>query len=120
MKYAVQQRILRVKHSYSKYCVVLWNYLKSFAVKHHEICHLICVEDKAIIPVGNPSVPVSTNVRRLNASLVAGNTQLLALDHDYHVAGIVPSILLYVRVLESTDDSFYKGRLQVTVKDKIL
>jgi hypothetical protein len=119
VKYAVQQRMLRATHPDSKYCATQYKYLKQFCVDHKDVCHLISVDDKAIIPVGEPNLPVSTNVRRQHRSLVAENTQLLALDHDYHLAGVVPSILLNVIIPDNKEDSFHFGKLEVTVKDKI-
>ncbi len=46
------------------------------------------------------------------------NNPLLALDHDYHIAGLVPSVDLIVNIPEDESQSFHRGRLVVNVKDK--
>lgn len=53
------------------------------------------VDYKAIIPVGDPGLPVSTGVRGHNRSIVlAEGPGPSALDHDFHVHGVVPSVTL--------------------------
>jgi hypothetical protein len=95
-----------------------WKMLKAFCVKWRDYAVLISVYDKAIVPVGDPNKTVSTNVRHRTKSLVAGETPLLSLDHDYHVAGIVPSIMLKIDIPDNESDSFHRGKLYVRVKDK--
>ena len=62
------------------------------------------IDDKAIVPVGEPDCPVSTRVRGHNQSLVPLNgSTLLALDHDFHGHEIVPSVafsLIFLKVLK--------------------
>lgn len=78
------------------------------------------VDDMAIVPVGEPSTPVSTGVRGHNHSLVSVNgSQLQALDHDFHLHGIVPSVAFFVDIPESESDSFYSGHAFVTNKEKV-
>ena len=44
--------------------------------------------------MGNPGLPVSTNVRRDNKSLGACNGPILgAADHDWNIASIVSSVV---------------------------
>ena len=117
IKYKVQQRLLRNTHPDAKYCAVQYRYLKDFCVRFRSHLHFISVDDKAIVPVGSGQA-VSTNVRRIGRSLVAGDTPLYALDHDYHVAGLVPSVALNILIPDDKNDSFYKGKLTVSVKDK--
>ena len=54
----------------------------------------VSVDDKAIVPVGEPGCAESNGVRGHNRSLVPldGHT-LLALDHNFCVHGIVPSVV---------------------------
>ena len=61
---------------------------------------MISVDDKAIIPVGEPDCPVSTGVRGNNRSLVIGKSleHLKALDHDFYVAGVVPSVAFFPNI----------------------
>ena len=51
------------------------------------------VDDKCIVPVGEPGTPISTSVRSHNRSLSLTTSGLAALDHDFHIQGIVPSVL---------------------------
>ncbi|XP_053405192.1 uncharacterized protein LOC123536040 [Mercenaria mercenaria] len=120
VKYAVQQRLLRAQHEDAPYALHLWYMLKDMVVKYRDFSRLQCLDDKAIIPVGEPGKPVATGVRSHHRAMVVGNqSSLKCLDHDYHLAGIVASVALTVEIPESSRDSFYKGTVHVTVKDKV-
>ena len=59
-------------------------------------------------------------MRGHNRSLVSlDGPQLLALDHDFHVHGSVPSVTFYIDVPEKPVDSFFTGQAFVTNKDKV-
>ena len=122
VKYAVQCRQLRREHPDSKYVAVILRYAKEFAVHHAECTLMISVDDKAIIPVGEPDCPISTGVRGHNRSLVVGSSlqQIKALDHDFHLAGVVPSVAFFPNIPKQGRDSFYSGSVVVTLKDKVL
>ena len=78
------------------------------------------VDDKAIVPVGEPNAPISTGVCGHNRSLVPSQgPQLEALDHDFHLHGIVPSVAFHVDIPESASDTFYTGQPFVTNKNKV-
>ncbi len=85
-------RQLRKDHPDGRYVNVLQQYAKDFAVKYKSIVRMISVDDKAIIPIGEPGLPVSTGVRGHNRSVVSAGHELAALDHDFHVSGLVPSV----------------------------
>ena len=71
---------------------------------------LVSVDDKAIIPVGESNCHVSTGVHGHNRSLVPhSGSQLLALDHDFHVHGIVPSLSFFIEIPKNSSHSFYRG-----------
>ena len=78
------------------------------------------VDDKAIIPIGEPGFPVSSGVRGHNRSIVPlqGHQGPLALDHDFHVHGIVP-VSFFVEIPETVEESFYRGKPFVCCKDKV-
>ena len=120
VKFGIQVRQLHKEHIDSHYVSALLKYVRSFAVLFHDCCHLISVDDKAVIPVGDPNCPVSTGVRGHNRSLVAlDGPQLVALDHDFHVHGIVPSVAFVVNIPEMPTDSFFDGQTFVTNKNKV-
>ena len=73
------------------------------------------VDDKAIVPVGEPNLPISAFSRCHNRSLVLTSASLSALDHDFR---IVPSVAFIGNIPESVNDSFYSGSAFVTLKDK--
>ncbi|KAH3885449.1 hypothetical protein DPMN_009443 [Dreissena polymorpha] len=53
-----------------------------------------------IVPVGNPDQPVSTGVRFRHGAIVANAGKVVSLEHDFHVAGIVPSVLFPIDIPE--------------------
>lgn len=120
VKYGVQVRQLRRDHQDSHYVSVLLQYVRAFAVQYKSNLIFVSVDDKAVIPVGEPDCPVATGVRGHNHSLVPlDGPQLVALDHDFHINGIVPSVAFVVDVPENHSDSFFNGHAYVTLKDKV-
>ena len=43
----------------------------------------------------------------------------MALDHDFHIAGAVPSVCVIIGITKDSKDSFHNGMVHVTVKDKV-
>lgn len=120
VKYAVQVCQLRKEHPDSRYVGNILKYVKEFAVLHKPFVCMLSVDDKAIVPVGEPGAPVSSGVRGHNKSLVTNSrSKNLALDHDFHVFGIVPSVAFVVDIPSLAQDSFFQGMPYVTVKDKV-
>lgn len=188
VKYAVQQRILRADHPDSHYCAYQFNLLKEFCVRFRTHTKLLSEDDKAVVPIGSPGMPIGATARRHNRSLsinrnpsrrytsgsqrpsrtephssgtaprsstgtasrssspepccssgtascsnsaaldssttpqgssAAPRSVLLAADHDFHVAGLVPSVIFDIEIPENSRDSFYKGSPVVVVKDKV-
>lgn len=50
---------------------------------------MICLDDKAVVPVGEPHCPISTNARPYNRAMIIFS----ALDHGFHINGDIPSVL---------------------------
>ena len=120
MKHGVQVRQLRKDHPDARYVGNILNYVKGSAVKHRSVVQMISVDDKAIVPVGEPHCPVSTGVRGYNKSLVTVNgPQNSALDHEFHIHGIVPSVSFIVDIPLSEKDSVFQGKACVVLKDKV-
>ena len=119
IRHKVQQRLLHAQHIDAGYGLCIFRYLKCMAVRWREHTILQCMDDEAIVPIGESGEAVSTGVRAHHRALVTPGQTLLALDHDYHVAGIVPSVCLIVDIPKNDKDSFYHGTVHCTVKDKI-
>ncbi|XP_053395894.1 uncharacterized protein LOC123545597 [Mercenaria mercenaria] len=120
VKHSVQQRLLRAKHPDSGYAFTQFTYLKQYAVELRDHSIMQCLDDKAIIPIREPNRPTSACQRKHHGSLVAGENNLLTLDHDYHLCGIVPSVCLLVDIPEHFRDTFYHGDVHITLKEKVL
>ena len=73
-----------------------------------------------MVPIGEPHTPMSTGVRAHNKSLCLSNTRLGASDHDFHVVRLIPSVDFIIDIPAAAEDSFHKGLINVTVKDKVL
>ncbi|XP_055999413.1 uncharacterized protein LOC130048586 [Ostrea edulis] len=120
VKYAVQQRLLRAQHDDASFALHQFYMLKDMAVQYREFAHMQCLDDKAIVPIGEPYRPVSTGVRAHHQGLTISNSKgLLCLDHDYSIAGMVPSVCFQVSIPENSRDSFHSGTLHITLKDKV-
>ena len=120
VKFRVQIRQLRKDHPDQHYVSALLQYVGHFSVLMHDITTYMSVDNKAIVPVGEPKAPVSTGVRGHNRSLVpVVGPQFEALDHDFHLHGIVPSVAFSIDIPESATDSFYRGQPFVTNKNKV-
>lgn len=121
VRFAVQQRQLRAEHEDSKFCQMQFKLIKEFVVQNRSNTLMICLDDKAVVPVGAPGAPISTGVRGHNRSMTSTESNtLLSLDHDFHLCGLIPSVALDVEIPSSTSESFYSGQVYVTVKDKVL
>ena len=119
IKFIVQRRQMRSEHGDSKYAYVQYQYGKEFAVKFKDDCIMVCADDKAIIPVGEPDHAVSTGVRAHHRSLGSANKSVVALDHDWKIAGVISSVNLINEIPEQVDKSFFGGNVFVSVKDRI-
>lgn len=66
--------------------------------------------------IGEPHCPISTGVR--GRQKAHEGPSLSALDHDFHVAGITPSVVFLSSIPSSIDDTFFTGDVCVITKDK--
>lgn len=71
VKFAVQQRLLRVQHADLSYGKHQFYLLKDFACKWKDHVVLLSLDVKAIVPVGEPGRAVSTGVRAHHGGLVS-------------------------------------------------
>ena len=74
------------------YVATQYQYLKQFVVlNQNETIIMVCVNDKAVVPVGDPGMPQSTGVRPHNRALApTEGPELVAMDHDFCINGLVP------------------------------
>ncbi|KAK3095270.1 hypothetical protein FSP39_012504 [Pinctada imbricata] len=120
IKFRVQTRQARVSHQDGKYATMLFRYLKEFLVQYRQHALFVCMDDKAVVPIGEPGIPISTGVRGHNKVMApASGPALVATDHDFHNAGIIPSVAFVSDIPVNPNDSFFQGKIYVTVKDKI-
>ena len=103
----------------SHYVSAPLKYVREFSICYRESMLLIPVDDKHIIPVGEPNCPEFTGVRGHNCSIVSiDRPQVQALDHDSHVRGIVVPAF-FVDVPEDDSGTFFRGHAFVTNKNKL-
>ncbi|WAR05775.1 hypothetical protein MAR_021144, partial [Mya arenaria] len=120
VKFRVQTRQARVSHQDSHYAAKYFMYLKEFCVKFRENSMFLCMDDKAIIPVGEPGIPISTGVKGHDKVLAPTEGPLLvATDHDFHLGGLVASVVFVTDIPEDPKDSFFSGDMHVRTKDKV-
>ncbi len=76
---------------------------------------MISLDDKANVPVGEPGRPQATGVQGHIRFLASVDGPILSvLDHNLHLAGIVPSVAFVLDTPGSSLDSSFNGRIFVT------
>ena len=118
LKFMVQPRQFRASHPDAHYASTLFRYLREFAVRYHEHTTFVCQDDKHTIKVGEPGCPVAA-VERGKAVLVGVDQKLVVSDHDFTKFSLTPSVNLEVKLPDSIEGSFYRGKVHVGVKDSV-
>ena len=91
VKFRVQSRMATLHHLDAWYIATQYQYLKQFVVLNQNDTIMICMDDKAVVPVGDPGMPLSTGVRPHNRVLApTEGPELVAMDHDFCINGLVP------------------------------
>ncbi|KAI8516352.1 hypothetical protein Bbelb_049330 [Branchiostoma belcheri] len=116
IKYMVQSRQLNHDHPDCHYAAAVFKYLKEFAVMFRDFTAFVCLDDKHSIKVGEPGYPLAA-VDRGKSVLVAQDTVFVVADHDFAKVKLVPSVTLVCEVPESASESFYRGKVFVSLKD---
>ena len=93
--------------------------MKEMAVRFNTETLMLSLDDKCCVPIGEPGQPQSSGVRAKQRSLRLVSVANMALDHDFHIVGAVPSVCVIVVIPEDSEDSFHDGKVHVTVKDKV-
>ncbi|CAC5421869.1 unnamed protein product [Mytilus coruscus] len=120
LKFKVQSRQFNIDHQDAHYAAAVFRYLKEFCIKFKEFTALVCVDDKASIPIGEPGVPMAT-VARGKQTIVQGDMPFMVADHDTATkCKIVPSTILIPDIPNSIEDgSFYRGTVCTILKDSL-
>ncbi|KAI8484568.1 hypothetical protein Bbelb_376750 [Branchiostoma belcheri] len=116
VKYMVQSRQLNHDHPDCHYAAAVFRYFREFAVMFRQSCSVVFLDDKHAIKVGEPGFPVAA-VDRGKSVLVAKNTTFAVPDHDFTKLKLTPSVILVSDVPESADDSFYRGKVFIALKN---
>ena len=75
-------------------------------------------DDKHFISVGEPDLP--TAALDCDQRVLGHRAHTMAaLDHDFTKAKLVPSVTLCCKIPASSDDSFYRGKVVVHLKDGV-
>ncbi len=120
LRFQIQRRQLSVNHPDGQYCATLYHFLKNYAVKYMKHATLVCVDDKALVPVGEPGVPLAP-LPRSKSAVVADGVPLMSSDHDTDTkCKVTPSTTLIVDIPDSPSDSFCRGQVVSILKDTIL
>ena len=119
IKYMVQARQLRVDHPDFHYAsAALFRYEKEMAIKYREYSNLFFRDDKHRCKVGEPNHPVAA-VERGKSVIVAKGMTFAVADYDFTKCGIIPSVIMHAEIPESINESFYRGNVNVGLKDPI-
>ena len=70
VKMSVQQRLLHKTYIDSSWAYAQFSLLKVMAVRYGENTRMICLEDKAVVPLGEPDVPIWDNNNNNNNNIV--------------------------------------------------
>ena len=120
LKLKMQKRQINQFHPDGHYAAAIFQYFKEFAVMYKEVTTLVCVDDKALIPLGEPGVPLATTARAKSA-VVISTEPMMSADHDTDAkVKVTPSTVLVADIPEKATDSFCRGQVVCTLKDTIM
>ena len=82
----------RLHYLDAQYIATQCQYLKQFVVQNQNKTTMVCMDNnKAVVPVGDPGMPLSTSVRPHNRVLApTEGPELVAMDQDFCINGLVP------------------------------
>lgn len=116
VQYKVQRRQLRLSHQDEHFCNAQLKYIKEFVVEMNKKTKvvMVCCDDKAKIPIGEPGFALSTGVRG-KRTIVPTSSTLVAADHDMTKSSLTPSVILKCKIPDNADESFVHGQVTVSV-----
>ena len=118
IKFMVQSRQVSADHVDSHYCAAIFKYLRELAIMFQSYVSFASQDDKHFIKAGEPGFPLAA-VERGKQVLVSTGVPFCVGDHDFSKAKIVPSVTLLCNVPDKITDSFYSGKVHITLKDGI-
>lgn len=118
VKYMVQSRQFRATHPDCHYASALFRYQRTFAINYSAFSNYTFIDDKHHCKIGEPGLPVAA-VDRGKRVIVSLDRKFAVADHDHTKCSIVPSVVLQCTIPGSLDQSFYRGKVYVGVKDAI-
>ncbi|GBB87081.1 hypothetical protein RclHR1_13540008 [Rhizophagus clarus] len=81
-------------------------------------CWLVFMDDKHTCKVGEPGFSVAA-VKHGKQVVVAKNETFVVADHDFTKCSLIPSVMMICDVPNNIEDSFYKGKVKIGLKDAI-
>ena len=83
---------------------------------------MVSLDDKHNIKIGEPNFPVAAvdwGKEVLGKEVLVGlNSKFMVGDHDFTKAKFTPSVALVCDIPEHIGESFYRGKVCVTLKDE--
>lgn len=116
VKWGLQTRSLHKQHMDQHYGAKQFCFMKEYASKFKENSHVLFVDDKAQIPIGNLNAPVSAVTRQRR--VLQTNGQSSSLDHDNAFTHLTPSVSVLLEPPE-TSKGWYGGIPTIILKDSI-
>ena len=92
--------------------------MKHFAIMFHNYSTMVCLDGKHNIKTGEPDFPVAA-IDRGKEVLVGINLKFTVGDHDFTKAKFTPSVALVCDIPQDISESFFKGKVYVTIKDTV-
>ena len=103
-------------HIDAHYASALFRYEREFAVKYAEYATFVSLDDKHVIKVEEPGLPIAA-VERGKKVLVSLQKRFEVGDHDFSKFSLTPSVALVIDIPETVDGSFYRGDVFVGLKE---
>ena len=77
---------------------------------------MFCLDDKHRMKIGEPGFPVAAAERGRRVMVKVGSSFDVA-DHDFTKFSMIPSVVLMNNILQDITESWYRGKVYVSLKD---
>ena len=116
--FMIQQRQSCKQHPDQHYAAALFRYQREFALKFREHTAFVCLDDKHRIKIGEPGFPMAA-AERGRRVLVSMTKSFQVGDHDFTKFSVIPSVVLVLDIPHSISESWYNGKVYVSIKDAV-